>query len=82
MLPGQREGAYEQSPVKLLEDLLNRARNGEVCGLAYAVMTKEKKFELGYSGAAIADPIRTLGIIKMMEMEFAETVRRQLRIVR
>lgn len=44
-------------------------------------MTGDKRFQFEYSGTAIIEPARTLGIIRLMEAEFIETARRQLRVV-
>jgi len=71
-----------QNHVSTLAELLDRARNGDVTGIAYSLITKDGGPEIGYAGAALEQPYRTLGILGLMHFEFAEIVRRKLRIVK
>ena len=71
-----------QNHVNTLAELLDRARNGDVTGIFYSVLTKDGAPEMGFAGAALEQPYRTLGILGLMHLEFAEIVRRKLRLVR
>ncbi len=82
MDPAQNAVVVNPNHVDTLADLLDRARNGDVLGIAYSIITKDGAPEFGYAGAALEQPYRTIGILCLMEMEFAEIVRRKLRIVR
>ena len=82
MEPVRSAVVVNQNHVDTLAELQDRARKGEVLGIAYMLITKDGAPEMGYAGAAMEQPYRTLGILDLMHLEFSEIVRRKLRIVR
>jgi hypothetical protein len=67
--------------VRILKELLARAVKGELKDFCYSATTSDNQLEVGYSGGALADPVHTLGALRMMEVQFSDTVRRQLHLV-
>jgi hypothetical protein len=49
--------------IKALEELLDHAKRGEVIGLAFAAMYKQRKFIVNTAGEAHRNPILTKGML-------------------
>lgn len=52
--------------VECLKVLLRRARRGEVIGLAYCAMLKQKAYIVNTAGVAHDSPTFTLGMVAML----------------
>lgn len=68
-------------PVKVLEVLLARARDGTILGISFAICTSANELEVGFVGSALDNPFEVLGILSIMRSELADNIRRQLRLV-
>lgn len=76
-----RGSVLEDDLAKALEALLQRARSGDISGIAYTITTASG-FENGYGGAVLDDPMQALAQLSVMHHELAENIRRHLRVVK
>jgi hypothetical protein len=53
--------------IAALESLLERARAGEIIGLAYAAMARERRFVADTAGEANRNPTYTLGMVRALD---------------
>lgn len=60
--------------VKCLELLLNRARRGEVIGLAYAAMLKKRAYIVNTAGTAHESPTFTRGMIRALDDQLGRRI--------
>lgn len=61
--------------IAALEYLLYEAKRGEVIGLAYAAMLKNRSCLIDTAGEAYRNPILALGVVNMLSHEIAQRVR-------
>lgn len=71
---------FAEDPIKIIEELLQRAKAGEVIGIAYTVHTSEDEFQVGFAGSVLQHPLQTIGILEFMQLDFVHSVRRNLRV--
>ena len=69
------EGTVSQDTVEHLEELLERARAGEVIGVAYVAMMKSRKYIANTAGEAHRNPTFTLGMTQVLNDALLERVR-------
>lgn len=60
--------------VKCLELLLNRARRGEVIGIAYAAMLKKRAYIVNTAGTAYESPTFTRGMIRALDDQLGQRI--------
>jgi hypothetical protein len=58
-----------------LRNLLERAERGEVIGVAYAAMTKQRGFVVNTSGEAHRNPTFARGMLAALDDELAQRIR-------
>jgi hypothetical protein len=63
--------------VTCLEQLLDRARKGEVIGLAFAAMLRRRDYIVNSAGEVHRNPTFGLGMVHMLNSELARRVRAQ-----
>lgn len=61
--------------VKCLQLLLRRAKRGEVIGLAYAAMLKQKAYIVNTAGEAHVSPTFTRGMVAALDDQLSGRVR-------
>lgn len=61
--------------VECLQTLLDRAKTGEVTGIAYAVVLKRRRYIVNTAGTARKYPTFTRGMIHALDDELSERVR-------
>lgn len=61
--------------VECLELLLERARRGEVIGIAYAAMLRRKRYIVNTAGEAHQSPTFTRGMVAALDDQLASRVR-------
>jgi len=49
--------------IAVLEELLAKARAGEVLGMAFVAMYRAREYEVGYTGECVRSPTFTLGML-------------------
>lgn len=59
------EGTRET--IAALEDLLQRARAGQIYGIAFSIKTGPKQHRIGFTGEYWRDPVQLLGCVTRME---------------
>lgn len=60
--------------VEALEQLLEAARQGQVIGLAFGAMLKERRYLVNCAGEACGDPTTARGIIHALDDELAAMI--------
>jgi len=55
-----------QETIEVLSELLEHARRGEVIGIAFAAMYKQRKFIVHTAGEACREPIFTVGMLDFL----------------
>jgi hypothetical protein len=61
--------------VSALEDMLARARRGEILGLCFAYKIDQKNHGIGLTGEYITDPTDVLAVVSRIEFEVNMLVR-------
>lgn len=64
----------DRDTILALQDLLARAENGQIRGLAFAIKTGPKRHRIGFTGQYWADPIETLGCVTRMEYKLNQLI--------
>lgn len=62
--------------VECLQQLLKRARRGEVIGLAYAAVLKQRSYIVNTAGVAFESPTFARGMVAALDDQLSDTVRR------
>ena len=62
--------------VECLKLLLNRARRGEVIGLAYCAMLKQREYIVNTAGTAYESPTFARGMVAALDDQLSDMVRR------
>lgn len=52
--------------VATLEDLMRRARLGQISGMAFAIKTGARSHRIGFTGHYLDDPLEALGCVTRM----------------
>lgn len=60
--------------IECLEQLLERARSGDVIGLAFAAMLRERSYIVDSAGEAHRNPTFGLGMVRMLDNELTRRV--------
>lgn len=61
--------------VDALEQLLAAAKRGEIIGVAYAAMLKQRNYIVNTAGEAYRNPTFTLGMVRVLDDELMQRVR-------
>jgi len=62
--------------VECLDELLERARAGEIIGIAYVAMFKRRKYVANATGEARRNPTFTRGMVRVLDDELGRRIRR------
>lgn len=62
--------------VECLKLLLNRARRGEVIGLAYCAVLKQRSYIVNTAGVAYQSPTFARGMVAALDDQLSDAVRR------
>lgn len=64
--------------VECLQLLLRRARRGEVIGLAYCAVLKQRSYIVNTAGVAYESPTFARGMVAALDDQLSDTVRKGL----
>lgn len=67
-------GGVSRDTIACLRELLKRAENGEVIGVAYAAMYKHRKYTVNACGEADRNPTFARGMVAALGDELAQRV--------
>lgn len=68
-------GSISHDTVQCLRALLKKAEAGEVLGLGYGAILKNRRFIVHTCGEAHRNPTFTLGVVEMLSDELRERVK-------
>jgi hypothetical protein len=70
-------GYHSHETIRALEQLLERARRGEVIGVAYAAMYRRRRYIISCAGEADRNHTFTIGMLQVFSSKLSQKVIRR-----